>query len=451
MLIRKGILTLIVLCLVKCAALQPSSSRHLVVLVHGLMGSARDLEYLAQRLEERGSVVVLQSSANQYAQSLAGIKQAAQRLVEEIHEVCLKNPQLDRVSFVGNSLGGLFARYAIKLLSIPVEERSKGDPNAEFFLSTETGIDLGIKLYPEKFMTIASPYLGVLDHNYLQDLAQRYLNNDKLWFPDWMKHLVGKSLLRSGTELFMQDEYRKGGGSSLRNTLVYRMCTEEMWLWPLRNFKQRRLYANLDADFVVPLSTAAFLERHEVKALRNQHIYRSSQTKMEVIDEKLEGVELGADGGSEGKKRDKPVGRLVHEIVSTERADGTLEHRWTNLEQAQQTQANGASNEMAMSTTRTHTTVTNSCEATESDAYSPREDLYCFMRERLNSLGWEKYVVHFDGMLASNHNKLAAVRRNPQWFFDGVLGFHAGTPIMDHACDFLIKDEGQRDQPEKSR
>ena len=66
--------------------------------------------------------------------------------------------------------------------------------------------------------------------------------------------------------------------------------------------------------------------------------------------------------------------------------------------------------------------------------------MYCDMREKLNSLGWEKFVVHFDSTLASNHNKLAAVRRSPEWFFDGVLGFHAGAPIMDHACDFLVRD-----------
>ena len=146
------------------------------------MGSARDLEYLALGLKSGVMWWFYGSSSNQYVQSLTGVKQAAQRLVEEIHEVCLKNPQLNRVSFVGNSLGGLFARYAIKLLSMPVEEEDMGDPDAEYYLSTETGIDLGIKLYPEKFVTIASPYLGVLDHNYLQDLAQKYFKNNRLWF-----------------------------------------------------------------------------------------------------------------------------------------------------------------------------------------------------------------------------------------------------------------------------
>ena len=49
-----------------------------------------------------------------------------------------------------------------------------------------------------------------------------------------MKRIVAKSLLRSGAELFLLDEYKKGErDDTFRNTLVYRMCTEEMWLWPL--------------------------------------------------------------------------------------------------------------------------------------------------------------------------------------------------------------------------
>ena len=55
MMLKTGALvTLIITFVVSCIALQPSTNKHLVVLVHGLMGSARDLEYLALRLEERG-------------------------------------------------------------------------------------------------------------------------------------------------------------------------------------------------------------------------------------------------------------------------------------------------------------------------------------------------------------------------------------------------------------
>lgn len=400
---------------------QGRPQKHLIVLVHGLMGSSRDLEYLAQKLEKNGAVV-LQSSANAYAQSLAGVKEGAEKLVEEIHSICLENPQLDRVSFVGNSLGGLFARYAIKLLSLPVEEMNNGDRDADFYLTTETGIDLGIKLYPNKFMTIASPYLGVLDHNYLQDVIQRYTGSDSFWFPDWMKKAVAKTMLRSGKELFLQDDHAKGNH---QNSLVYRMCTEERWLWPLRKFKQRRLYANLDADFVVPLSTAAFLERHEVKALRMQHIY-----DREKADEE--------ENQKQQKQKNSGVGRIVHEIVSSAQEDGTVVHTWRNVDRNTKT---GAMGEATISTS-----LENTCEATPEGAYSPREGLYCTMRERLNSLGWEKYIVHFDSAIASNHNKLAAVRRNPEWFFNGLLGFHAGDPIMDHACEYLLSGDHDHDE-----
>ena len=46
------------------------------------------------------------------------------------------------------------------------------------------------------------------------------------------------------------------------------MATNEEFLMPLRQFKQRRLYANLRRDSVVPLGTAAFLPKGQVKVLK---------------------------------------------------------------------------------------------------------------------------------------------------------------------------------------
>ena len=139
------------------------------------------------------------------------------------------------------------------------------------------------------------------------------------------------------------------------------------------------------------------------------------------------------------------MGRIVHKIVARVKEDGSVEHRWTNVAQELDTHIDGSSSELGLLTTRSYVTMISSCEASGDGNYSPREDLYCAMRERLNSLGWEKYIVHFDSALASNHNKLAAVRRHPEWFFNGVLGFHAGDPIMEHAADYLLGVEGDSD------
>lgn len=396
----------------------PGSGRqptHLIVLVHGLMGNARDLEYLALKLEERGAVV-LQSRRNEYMQSLAGIKEGAERLVEEIHEISLANPSLNKVSFVGNSLGGLFSRYAVKLLSIMAEE----DKNAtDLYLTTETGADLGIKLYPNKFMTIASPHLGVLDHVWAQEVLQDLFRRDHIWFPDWLKYLISGTMFRSGKELFLNGDGRLGK-KDVTDSLVYKMGTEERWLAPLRHFKKRRLYANLDADFVVPLSTAAFLEREEVREIRRQSKEARSKKKSD-----------GGDAGSGGS-----MGMIVQEIQTSEKKEGQIEHVWR--------QSDGSVDKIVSD---------DSCKAGGGASggrkgwspFSPREDMYCTMRNRLNSLGWEKFIVAFPGSMMSTHNKLAAVRRDPEWLFNGLLGFHAGDPIMDHAADFLTSEDEDED------
>lgn len=115
----------------------PSSQRdHLVVLSHGLMGYSTDLDYLATLLREAGCIV-LQSTSNHYDKTLNGIPTASNRLVEEIRAAQLLNPHLRRISFVGNSLGGLFARYTVALLR-------------------NISVDGLVGLEPQKFMTVSS-------------------------------------------------------------------------------------------------------------------------------------------------------------------------------------------------------------------------------------------------------------------------------------------------------
>ena len=75
------------------SALSASRGTHLIVLVHGLMGSPRDLEYLGDRLTE-GGCVVLKSASNTNVNSLDGIRVGAERLVEEIRNISSENPQI---------------------------------------------------------------------------------------------------------------------------------------------------------------------------------------------------------------------------------------------------------------------------------------------------------------------------------------------------------------------
>lgn len=88
---------------------------HLVVLSHGIHGLKTDLTYLAQQLRSAGCVVLV-SSSNEFLRSQSGIEIGGKNLAQEILTVRNSNPQLKRISIVGNSLGGLYTRYVTKEL-----------------------------------------------------------------------------------------------------------------------------------------------------------------------------------------------------------------------------------------------------------------------------------------------------------------------------------------------
>ena len=79
------------------------------------MGSQTDLNYLSSLLEKNGCKV-LKSKSNEKYKSIDGIVTGGQLLAKEILDYKKETPNLNKISFVGNSLGGLYARSAIKVL-----------------------------------------------------------------------------------------------------------------------------------------------------------------------------------------------------------------------------------------------------------------------------------------------------------------------------------------------
>lgn len=90
-------------------------SDHLVVLSHGLHGSRNDLTYLSDLLEKDGCLV-LRSSANEMLNSHAGVVSGGSKLSDEVWNFLFMHSGVKKISFVGNSLGGLYARHALKEL-----------------------------------------------------------------------------------------------------------------------------------------------------------------------------------------------------------------------------------------------------------------------------------------------------------------------------------------------
>jgi hypothetical protein len=223
------------------------SSNHLVVLVHGLGGAPTDLEYLATKLRGH-SCLVLQSKVNEGLRSFEGVENGGRALATEIKEHIEQHGSsstpLQYISVVGNSLGGIYARYAVKLLC----DESDGEEIAS--------------LKPLNFVTIATPHLGVREHTYLR-------------VPYFLKSMIISLFQQTGSDLYLNG---MDGNNDVSTSLLYQMATDASYLRPLARFHRRRIYANADRDFMVPLGTAAFLSTSNENSL------------MQLVDTKTSGV-----------------------------------------------------------------------------------------------------------------------------------------------------------------
>ena len=105
-------------------ALRPT---HLYVLVHGFNSRADHLQYMAREMRSclGPSAAVYLSCCNQARipnffmhPTHDGIDRGGERLASEIRDVVSKpeHSDLECISFLGNSMGGLFLRFAFGLL-----------------------------------------------------------------------------------------------------------------------------------------------------------------------------------------------------------------------------------------------------------------------------------------------------------------------------------------------
>lgn len=142
------------------------------------------------------------------------------------------------ISILGNSLGGLFGRYAIAKLverhCVRVEKEVDGSrPSSNgrpmWILDGKYRVQLNI------FCTTATPHLGVSGHTWVK-------------IPRSAEIGVAHAMGQSGKDLFRV------------NDLLHTMATSPTFLGPLGAFRKRIAYANCyGTDFVVPVGTAAFL------------------------------------------------------------------------------------------------------------------------------------------------------------------------------------------------
>ncbi|XP_027332915.1 uncharacterized protein LOC113847813 isoform X2 [Abrus precatorius] len=185
---------------------------HLVIMVNGIIGSAADWRYAAEQFVKKlpDKVIVHRSECNSSRLTFDGVDTMGERLAEEVLSVARRWPEVQKISFVAHSLGGLVARYAIGRLydysSTLAPVCTSGDCFSEEKMTyskqfLEQGYEAKIAgLEPMNFITFATPHLGSRGNKQLPFLCGLPFLERRA---SQTAHLVAG---RSGKHLFLMDD-----------------------------------------------------------------------------------------------------------------------------------------------------------------------------------------------------------------------------------------------------
>eukprot|EP00986_Skeletonema_menzelii_P021520 scaffold34815_cov97-Skeletonema_menzelii.AAC.1 len=237
-------------------------------------------------------------------------------------------------SLVGNSLGGLYSRFALSKIpyEIPLStDNSEDDDN-------KLSSNIKVRLFPNIFCTTATPHLGVSQHTYLP-------------IPRLAETIIGAGMGATGRDLFrlnsdvMNDgaaakvnaaaaktvkrlssfRIRKDSNQNIESDaedeldcVIRNMCLDDEFLVPLRNFRQRIAYANAyGTDFQVPCQTAAFL--NDNSGVGHFLIGARSLNNAVAFDENAEeGAERKRNSDEQGDAKEGAVPPFVVAILRTD-------------------------------------------------------------------------------------------------------------------------------------
>ncbi|CAA7408168.1 unnamed protein product [Spirodela intermedia] len=236
---------------------QPKSfPEHLIVMVNGIIGSAGDWKYAAERFVDRfpDKVIVHRSECNYSTLTFDGVDLMGERLAKEVLSVVSHRPGVQKISFVAHSLGGLVARYAIGKLHEPLSSGESTD-FAAGALTTDGNVERIAGLKPMNFITFATPHLGSRGRKQLPLLCGvPFLERSA----SQTAHLVAG---RTGTHLFLTDE------DDGKPPLLLQMVGDSQDLRfrsALSSFQRRVAYSNANYDYMVGWSTSSIRRPHEL-------------------------------------------------------------------------------------------------------------------------------------------------------------------------------------------
>ncbi|KAH9647933.1 DUF676 domain-containing protein [Citrus sinensis] len=238
-----------------CKDSDSSSADHLVVMVHGILGSSSDWKFGAKQFVKRlpDKVFVHCSERNMSKLTLDGVDVMGERLAQEVLEVIERKRNLRKISFVAHSVGGLVARYAIGKLYRPPKiengEESSADTSSENSRGTMAGLEA------INFITVATPHLGSRGNKQVPFLFGVTAFEKAANF---VIHLIFR---RTGRHLFLNDN------DEGRPPLLRRMVEDEdenYFMSALCAFKRRVAYSNACYDHIVGWRTSSIRRNSEL-------------------------------------------------------------------------------------------------------------------------------------------------------------------------------------------
>lgn len=247
---------------------------HLVIFINGLIGSASDWKFGAKQFVKRFPEDVLAhcSKCNSSTLTFDGVDVMGERLAQEVISVIKHRPELQKISFVGHSLGGLIARYTIGRLygqNITRETfEENGDcrsvePGAQCLEEKSKGKIAGLE--PMNFITFATPHLGSIGHKQIPILCGFYALEKMVSRTSW---IIG----RTGKHLFLKD-HDEG-----KPPLLLQMindCGDLKFMSALQCFRRRVVYSNVRFDHIVGWKTSSIRHQHELP--KRQHLHKNEK------------------------------------------------------------------------------------------------------------------------------------------------------------------------------
>ncbi|URD88711.1 serine esterase family protein [Musa troglodytarum] len=250
-----------------------ASADHLVVMVHGILGSTADWKFAADQFVKMlpDKVIVHCSQRNMYKLTLDGVDVMGERLAEEVTEAINKRPNLRKISFIAHSVGGLVARYAIGRLYKSPKWKSLDNPLCTVCDDNQTGSICG--LLAMNFITVATPHLGSRGNKQIgqgQEIIPTRLIEVKCGLARGLQYrLVGFStsgkywsdnLLIHRLECHIQYKVPAYRRSVDQYGPVYLLLTVSSITHSrsaLQAFKRRVAYSNVDYDHIVGWRTSS--------------------------------------------------------------------------------------------------------------------------------------------------------------------------------------------------